>query len=272
MRYLRGKTIGIIGLGNMGCALLKGSIERGTVKRDRLIAFDADLKKCQNVKRRLRISIAKSLEELSGCSDVIIIAVKPKDINALSEKLPSCAKEALYISIAAGIKTASIEKKLGGRPRVIRVMPNTPALVGEGMSAICKGRYATKTDLETAREIFSSVGDCAELDEKYFDSVTAISGSGPAYFFYLIEALIKAGEDLGLKKEAVKRLVAKTALGSARLLIESKEEAEVLRQRVTSKAGTTEAAIKVLERRGIKKIIGDAVYAAVKRSKELSRS
>lgn len=272
MRYLRGKTIGIVGLGNMGCALLKGLIERGTVKRDPLIGFDVDLKKCQNVKRRLRISIAKSVKGLSRRADVIIIAVKPKDINLLLERLPSRAKDALYISIAAGIKTASIEKKLGGHPRVIRVMPNTPALVGEGMSAICKGRYATKTDLEVAREIFLSVGDCVGLEERYLDLVTAISGSGPAYFFYLIEALIKAGEDLGLKKEIVKKLVAKTALGSARLLIESKEEAEALRQRVTSKGGTTEAAIKVFERNRIKGIIGKAVRAAVKRSKELSRS
>lgn len=272
MRYLKDKMIGIIGLGNMGCALLKGLIESRAVKRNWLIGFDADLKKCRDVKNRFRISISKSLEGLSRRSDAIVIAVKPKDINLLLEEISHYGKNALYISIAAGIKTESIEKKLGAHSRVVRAMPNTPALVGEGMSAICKGRYATETDLAVAREIFLSVGDCVELQEKYFDLVTAISGSGPAYFFYLIETLIKAGEDLGLKREVAERLVAKTALGSARLLVESEEEAQVLRQRVTSKGGTTEVAIKVFEKNRVKEIIGKAVRAAIKRSKELSRS
>ncbi len=269
MRYLKDKRVGIIGLGNMGCALLKGLIESDAANRNRLLGFDVDLKKCKEIKRRFHILITKSIEELRERSDVIIIAVKPKDVTLVLDRL--YGEGALHISIAAGIKTQRIEARLGGSPRVIRVMPNAPALVGEGISAICKGRYATRGDLEVAKEIFLSVGDCLELDEKYFDLVTAISGSGPAYFFYLIEALIKAGESLGLKKDVLKKLVAKTALGSARLLIETKEEPQILRRRVTSKAGTTEAALRIFERAGTKKIIADAVRAAMKRSVELSR-
>ncbi|MFH1778507.1 MAG: pyrroline-5-carboxylate reductase [Candidatus Omnitrophota bacterium] len=272
MRYLKDKTIGVIGLGNMGCALLKGLIKSGAVKRNRLFGYDVDLKKCQNIKRRFRISIAQSIEGLSERSDAIIMAVKPKDMDLVLSDISLFGKKKLLISIAAGVRTRRIEKKLGKRPRVVRAMPNTPALVGEGISAICKGRYATKGDLKIAKAIFFSAGDCVELGEKYFDLVTAISGSGPAYFFYLIEALVDAGIDLGLKKEILKKLVSKTALGSARLLIESEEDAGVLRQRVTSKGGTTEAAIRVFEKSGTRKIIACAVRAAIRRSKELSRS
>lgn len=271
MRYLKDKLIGIIGLGNMGCALLNGLIGSGTVKRNRTFGFDVDIKRCRDAKRRFDISITKSIKELCELSDAVIIAVKPKDMDAVLRDVSIFVKGKLYISIVAGIKTPSIEKKLGASARVVRVMPNTPALVGEGICAICKGRFATKGDLQFTKKIFHSVGDCVELNEKYFDLVTAISGSGPAYFFYLMEALIEAGEDLGLKKDVLKKLVGKTALGSAKLLVTSKEMPELLRQRVTSKGGTTEAAIKIFERKRTKGIIANAVRAAVKRSKELSK-
>lgn len=270
MRYLANKKIGIIGLGNMGCAILKGLIENGAVKRNQLFGFDVDLKVRRNIKRKFRISVAKSIEGLSRNLDAIIIAVKPKDMHLVLDEIPPYERGKLFISIAAGIRTERIEKKLRRRASVVRVMPNTPALVGEGISAICKGRYATSSDMQIVKEIFSSVGECVELDERYFDLVTAISGSGPAYFFYLIEALIKAGGYLGLTKNIASKLVSQTALGSARLLIESKEGAGILRQRVTSKGGTTEAAINVFEKNRVKNIIAEAVRAAVKRSKELS--
>lgn len=271
MRYSKDKLIGIIGLGNMGCALLNGLIGSGTVERNRTFGFDVDIKRCRDVKRRFDISITESIEELCELSDAIIIAVKPKDMDAVLRDASIFTKGKLYISIAAGIMTRSIEKRLGASARVVRVMPNTPALVGEGISAICKGRFATKDDLQFAKKVFHSVGDCVELNEKYFDLVTAISGSGPAYFFYLMEALIEAGEDLGLRKDLLRKLVGKTALGSAKLLVASEEMPELLRQRVTSRGGTTEAAIKIFERNRTKGIIANAVRAAVKRSKELSK-
>lgn len=264
------KKIGIIGLGNMGHAILRGLICSGTARKSGIIGYDCDASKCRAAKREFGISIAASVTQLAGRSDVVLIAVKPQNTAPVFEKLSVSGGGKLFMSIAAGIKTGKIEKALGGGPRVIRVMPNTPALVGEGISAICKGRYATGPDVKIAHEIFSSVGETVLLNERYFDLVTAISGSGPAYFFYLKEALIEAAVRLGMDKTTAKRLVSKTAFGAARLLIETGHEPEVLRKRVTSKGGTTEQAIKVLDKAEFKKIVEDAIIAAVKRSRELS--
>ena len=267
MRYLADKKIGIIGLGNMGGAIANGLVRSGSVKRNMLFGLDADLNKCRIAKKRLGISIAGSIKEISSRADIILIAVKPQDINPV---LNGIAQGKLIISIAAGIKTERIEKALGGRPRVVRVMPNTPAMVGEGISAVCKGRYATAKDVKVTDEIFSSVGETVNIGERYFDLVTAISGSGPAYFFYLKEALIEAALRLGMDKSTAKRLVSKTAFGAAKLLMVSGYGPEALRQRVTSKGGTTERAMKVFERSGMKGIVEKAVIAASKRSRELS--
>jgi len=273
VQYLKDKMIGVVGLGNMGGAILKGLISSGTVKRKRLTGFDNDPHKCAAAIKKYAIPITKSLSELAAYCDIIILAVKPQQIGEVLERISfprGGNKDKLYVSIAAGITTARIEDVLGGKPRVIRVMPNTPALVGEGICAICKGRYAAAEDLKTADEIFFSVGATINLSEKYFDLVTAVSGSGPAYFFYLKEALIDTAVRLGMKDRDAKVLVSKTALGAARLLIESGETPEALRRRVTSKGGTTEQAIKVFDRAGVKRIVKEAIIAAVKRSKELS--
>lgn len=275
MRYLKGRKIGIIGLGNMGHAIIRGLVSSGSAKGSGVIGFDCDPAKCRAVKRDLKIRIADSVAGLASRSDAIVIAVKPQDIAPVLGELASSAKGSLIISIAAGVRTERIERALGRaharRPRVIRVMPNTPALVGEGISVICKGRYARPSDLKVAFEIFASVGDTLELGERYFDLVTAISGSGPAYFFYLKEALIGAAVRLGMKKTTAKKLVLKTAFGAAKLLIETGHEPQVLRQRVTSKGGTTEQAIKVLDKAGFKSIVEKAIIAAARHSRELSK-
>lgn len=271
MRYLKGKRIGIIGLGNMGRAILSNLISSGAVRKRAVIGLDLDARKCGDAKKRLGITIARSIRELVSCSDIVLIAVKPQNVDAVLDEMSICGKNRLYVSIAAGIKTDRLEKGLGGRARVVRVMPNTPALVGEGISALCKGSHASKTDLKTADEIFSSVGEVVELSERHFDVVTALSGSGPAYFFYLKEALIEAAVRLGMDKKTAKNLVLRTALGSARLLLESGCEPGLLRQHVTSKGGTTERAIKVFEKAKIKEAVARAVRAAAERSKELSR-
>lgn len=277
MRYLADKKIGIIGLGNMGGAIANGLVRSGSVKRNMLFGLDADLNKCRIARKRLGISIAGSIKEISSRADIILIAVKPQDIGPVLNSLAQGrvlfeekGKGKLIISIAAGIKTRRIEKALGGRPRVVRVMPNTPAMVGEGISAVCKGRYATAKDIKVTDEIFSSVGETVNIGERYFDLVTAISGSGPAYFFYLKEALIEAALRLGMDKSTAKKLVSKTAFGAAKLLMVSGYGPEALRARVTSKGGTTERAMKVFERSGMKGIVEKAVIAAAKRSRELS--
>ena len=272
MRYLADKKIGVIGLGSMGGAIINGLLSSGAVKRTGVIGFDKDTVKRMVAVKKYGILATRSIPETVAHSDIVIFAVKPQNIDEVLREVSFYGKGRLYISIAAGIKTRRIEKALARvcKPRVIRVMPNTPALVREGISAVCKGRYATAKDLEAADEIFSSVGETINLNEKYFDLVTAVSGSGPAYFFYLKEALIEAAVRLGMDKTTAKRLVSKTGLGAARLLIESGHEPGILRQRVTSKGGTTEQAIKVFDRAGMKRIIGKAVAAAARRSRELS--
>lgn len=273
MRYLANKNIGMVGLGNMGGAIIRGLLSSGSVKRAGVIGFDNDPAKRAAAGKKYAIPLSRSIPELVAHCDIVVIAVKPQNIGEVLREISFYGKGRLYISIAAGITTRKIEKALSGirRPRVIRVMPNTPALVGEGISAVCKGRYAAAKDVKVADEIFSSIGETVNIRERYFDAVTAVSGSGPAYFFYLKEALIEAALRLGMDKATAKRLVSKTALGAARLLIESGHEPKALRLRVTSKGGTTEQAIKVFERGGMKRIIGQAVAAATKRSRELSR-
>ncbi len=273
MRYLADKKIGVIGLGNMGGAIVNGLLSSGAVKKANIIGFDSDAAKRAAAVKKYGISATtRSILEVAAHCDIVIFAVKPQNIDEVLAEISFYGKNRLYISIAAGITTRRIEKALARipKPRVIRVMPNTPALVGEGISAICKGRYAAAKDLKVANEIFSSVGEVVNLNEKHFDVVTAVSGSGPAYFFYFKEALIETAVSLGMDRVTAKRLVSKTALGSARLLIGSGQEPGVLRQRVTSKGGTTEQAIKVFDRSGMKRIVGKAVAAAVRRSKELS--
>ncbi|MDD4879206.1 MAG: pyrroline-5-carboxylate reductase [Candidatus Omnitrophica bacterium] len=272
MRYLAGKKIGVIGLGNMGGAIINGLISSGAVKRAGIIGFDDDTAKRVVAVKKYGILATRSMLETVAHSDIVIFAVKPQNIGEVLREVSFYGKGRLYISIAAGINTRRIEDALARirRPRVIRVMPNTPALIGEGISAICKGRYAAARDMKAADEIFSSVGETVNLNERYFDLVTAVSGSGPAYFFYLKEALIETAVSLGMDRATAKKLVSKTALGAAQLLIETGHEPGILRQRVTSKGGTTEQAIKVFDRAGVKKIVKKAVTAAVRRSKELS--
>jgi len=272
MQYLKRKKIGIIGLGNMGHAVMRGlagSCVSGA-GASTLAGYDCDPAKARAAGKNSRVRLPGSVGELAHFSDIVIIAVKPQQFARVALELSGSSKGKLLVSIAAGIRTRDIEKAVGGKARVVRVMPNTPALVGEGMSVICAGRHATQADLKAAIAIFSSVGETEVLPERYFDLVTAISGSGPAYFFYLKEALIEAATGLGMKKDTARKLVSRTAFGAAKLLIETGHEPSVLRGRVTSKGGTTEQAIKVFEREGFKRTVRNAVAAAVKRSRQLS--
>jgi pyrroline-5-carboxylate reductase len=177
----------------------------------------------------------------------------------------------LIVSIAAGIGTAFIEKHLGGdtRWRVIRTMPNTPMLVGEGMVAMAPGAHATTEDLASARRLFEAAADVIELDERHMDTVTAVSGSGPAYFFFLVEQMIQAGIDLGLTPEQAAQLAKKTAAGAAKMLATSTDPPAELRRKVTSPGGTTEAAINHMTHNAWPKITVDAIKAAQRRGKEL---
>ena len=266
------KKIGIIGCGNMGEALfsrLSAVMEKSTS----LMVSDLDARRRDAIQAKYKVIVGIDNNYVVKYSDVIILAIKPQDFDKVLRQEVCCgiSKDKLLISIAAGITTKYIESVVGKETPVIRVMPNMPAMIGEAISSISPGSSATKEHMDTARFIFSTIGDVVEVNEDLVDAVTAISGSGPAYFFYVIEALIEAAKKLKLDKETAEKLVLKTALGSSKLLDALKEDPARLRQRVASKGGTTEAALKVFDKKKLKDIIEAAAKAACKRSKELSK-
>jgi pyrroline-5-carboxylate reductase len=266
------KKIGIIGCGNMGEAILDrlSNILRKSVS---IMVSEFDAKRRDYIQSKYKVIVEVDNNEVVKFADVIILAVKPKDLEAILKTEVCCgaSKEKLLISIAAGITTKYIERIVGKDVPVIRVMPNMAATIGESITSISAGSAVTPEHMKLAKEIFLMIGDVVEVDEKLVDAVTATSGSGPAYFFYMIEALIEAGCAAGLKEDVARKLVLKTALGSAKLLEIFKEDPAILRSKVTSKGGTTEAAIKVFESRKFKNIIKDAVKAARARSKKLQK-
>lgn len=266
------KKIGIIGCGNMGEAIfsrLSQVIEKSTG----LMVSEMDSVRRDAIQTKYKIIVEIDNNYLVKYCDAIILAIKPKDFEKVLKQEICCgmSPNKLLISIAAGITTKHIESVVGKDVPVVRVMPNMPAMIGEAISSISAGTSATEEHMALVREIFSMIGAVVEVEENMVDAVTAISGSGPAYFFYFIENLIDAAKGLGLETKTARELVIKTALGSAKLLDQSKEEPGILRRKVTSKGGTTEAAIKVFDGKKLDGIIRAAAEAACKRSKELSK-
>jgi pyrroline-5-carboxylate reductase len=258
--------IGIIGGGNMGAAILAGI--RGSYK---ICVCECDQRRRRYLRQKFQITV-KDLKIVAGCCDAVILAVKPQDFDEVLCALKDSRKEdQLVISIAAGITCRYIEKRLGPGIRVVRTMPNLPAQVGQGMTAVCAGKSATRSDLQKACRIFNGIGQTVVVEEKWMDAVTAVSGSGPAYVFLFAECMEKAARSLGLHTALARHLVVQTLKGSMCLLEQSGEDAEVLRRRVTSKGGTTQAALEVFERDKVAQIFQKALAAAAGRSRELSR-
>jgi len=272
------KSIGIIGFGNMGSA-----IALRLENRYRIIVFDKDSRK---IKLIPGVKSAKSIEDLLFKVEIVILAVKPQDISKLLKKIKTKVSDKLVISIAAGISTNYIQTGLG-RVRVIRVMPNMPAKVGKGMSCLAKGRFAKAADLKLTEAIFRRLGKTLTLKETMLNPATAISGSGPGYFYDFIEPeyivgqdvprklvrkfkvnLQKAAESIGFNEEEAYTLASVTTNGSVDVLEVSGLMPSQLRKQVTSKGGTTEAALKVLAKGGS---LTEAVKAALKRAKELAK-
>ncbi len=266
------EKIGIIGGGNMGAAIINGIYQDYSVK-----VCEKDSTRRRYLKRRFSLDI-DTIEGIIQDSSIVILAIKPQDFDSVLKELSIAIsgvsgrnrRRIRIISIAAGITTAYIEKRLGAEIRVIRAMPNLPAQVGMGITAICAGQFSKRKDLRDACSIFNKVGSTVIVEERLMDAVTAVSGSGPAYVFLFVECLNKAANALGLKGLGNK-LVIETLKGSLRLLETQKEDAATLRARVTSKGGTTQAAIDVFSASNIENIFKMAIIAAKKRAKELSR-
>jgi len=270
---LKNKTIGFIGGGNMAEALLSGLIRSAKARPTQIRVAEPTAARRNTLKRRYGVKALSDNQELVRLSDVIVLAVKPQVMSTvLSEIKTAVTDRQLIISIAAGIDTRLLHGGLGTKVRLIRVMPNSPALIGHGISGIFTSKTARAADLKLARELFSSVGSVLVFKrESLLDWVTAVSGSGPAYFFLCFEAFIDAAIKGGLSPAAARQLVLSTASGAAELAEREKTGLKELRQRVTSKGGTTEAALKVLKSKRWPEALQAAVKAAAKRAGELRK-
>lgn len=265
------EKLGFIGVGNMGEALLRGIVASGLMLPADILASDVDSKKLSQLRNELGIGIAGSNCKLAEQADIILLALKPNIIKTVLSDISSCLNPPKWcISIAAGVDTSVIESVLRANTPVVRVMPNTPALVNEGMAAICPGKCATEEHTEKTRQMFQAVGQAIIVQEKLMDAVTALSGSGPAFIFLIIEAMTDAGVQLGLSNPDASILAAQTVFGSGKMAVKADEHPAVLKNRVTSPGGTTAAGLYQLERNGLRAAIIDAIVAAAMRSKQLS--
>lgn len=268
----KGKKIGSLGAGNMGEAMIKGLLKRGLVKPELLFAADARPDRLKQIEKLYGIRGLPDNPALVKQVDVVILAVKPQDVPVvLPEVAPALTPEKLVISLAAGVPTSRLRALLPKPVRLIRTMPNTPALVLEGVTAIARADGLQSGDLETAREIFEAVGKVVVLEEPLLDAVTALSGSGPAYIALVIEALADGGVKMGLDRQTALTLAAQTVLGSAKLLIETGAHPGQLKDMVTSPGGTAIAGIAALEEGGVRRTLINAVERATIRSRELGR-
>jgi pyrroline-5-carboxylate reductase len=261
--------LAILGAGVMGETVLSGLLRAGW-HADQIVATDRRPERRQELTARYGIRMLENTEAVAEAETVILV-VKPQDMrDLLAEVSQSIKPGVLVVSLAAGVDTTFIESRLPEGIAVVRVMPNTPAQVDEGMAAISPGSYSTQDHLDRVTEILSATGRVITVPEGYQDAVTAISGTGPAYLFFVVEAMIEAGVHLGLPRDTATELVVQTMLGSAKLLRETGEHPTVLRERVTSPGGTTAAAVRQLEDHKVRAAFLGAMEAARDRSRELA--
>lgn len=260
-------ALGVIGCGKMAYAIVSGLV-RNQWEYSRLLICDPDRERTELFTREFSAQAVTAPEVVSR-SQVIILAVKPSQIPAvMAETRPAWTDDKLLLSIAAGIKTLSLEETLTSRPAVIRIMPNTPALIGQGISALCGGKNAGDENLVLAQNIFACLGSAVIVDESLMDAVTALSGSGPGYIYLVAEAMIQAGINIGLDKNLARQLVLKTMAGSVAMMEETGLHPALLKDDVTSPGGTTIAGIRELENHGLRQAFFDAVEKAFERSGE----
>jgi pyrroline-5-carboxylate reductase len=268
---MENKKLGFIGTGKMGEALIKGILQARLVPPENIFAGDADSAKLQSLGKEYKINICRDNCAAVADSDVIIIAVKPQIVPHVLAEIKNSIKKQLIISIAAGVTIETYENALPRGTKVIRVMPNIAATVQEAASAISPGSAVSKDDLAIASGIFNAVGKSVILPEYLMDAVTGLSGSGPAYIFTVIEALADGGVHEGLDRSTAKLLAAQTVLGAAKMVLDDGSHTAQLKDMVTSPGGTTIRGLRVMEERGVRIAMMDAVIAACERSKELGK-
>jgi pyrroline-5-carboxylate reductase len=262
------RSVGLLGVGNMGAAILEGLLKKRMVHSSRVLIYDKMTGKAKAFSRKWNVREAISGRKLVESSAIVLLAFKPQDLSSVACDLKGAFhKKPLVVSILAGTPVKKIRKAIGAGPQIVRAMPNLGATVGESVTALCGG---SPKSLAVAEKVFLGCGTTVRLNEKMMNLVTAVSGSGPAYFFLLMEILIQECVKQGMTCEQASSLVLQTSLGAARLAQASDEAPDKLRNRVTSKGGTTAAAVEVLERCGVREAFRKAVRAAVRRGQELS--
>lgn len=268
---LQHKKIGFIGSGAIAEALISGMIKAGLVAPTQIVVSDISEKRLDYMQKKFGIQTSISIQEVVQGVNILFLTVKPQVIpTVLQEIAPAISPTTLVVSVAAGITIKTLQDKMSSIP-IVRVMPNTPVAVGEGMSVLALGEYAEQHHGELVLALFSSVGKAIMMDESAMDAVTGLSGSGPGYAFVLIDALADAGVRVGLSRQNALVMAAQTLLGSAKMVLETGEHPAKLRDMVTSPGGTTIAGIHVLEQCGVRAAFIDAVQAATQRSQEMGK-
>ena len=266
------KTIGFIGAGNMAEAMIRGLLRGGDFAIAQIAASGPREERMRELRDTYGI-YATTDNKVPAASEIVVLSVKPQILGRVLDEVGSAiSADALVISIAAGIPVAAIQQRLARGTRVVRAMPNTPALVDAAATAIARGEFARESDLEDAKRIFDAIGTTVVLDESQLDAVTGLSGSGPAYVFLILEALSDAGVKVGLSRRTSQLLAAQTLLGSAKLLLETNEHPGRLKDMVTSPGGTAITGLHTLEAGGVRTTLINAVEAATVRSRELGEA
>lgn len=262
-------TIGFIGMGNMGGAMLSGVISSGKYAPEEIYASDANCEALERVKKEYGINVSQSNSAAAGC-DMLVLAVKPAFLYDVIDEIKDVVSEnTIIVSIAAGQSVEKIENAFGKKIKLVRVMPNTPALVGEAMSALAPNGGATDADTARVREFFECFGKAELVSEKLMDAVTGVSGSSPAYAFMFIEAMADAAVNAGMPRKAAYTFAAQSLLGSAKMVLETGMHPGELKDMVCSPGGTTIEAVKVLEEKGFRAAVMDAVDVCVKKSRSM---
>ena len=264
------KKIGFIGCGNMGSAMVGGLIKSGFVNKKDIIISTKTESSAKRLKEELEVNITLDNKEVVKASDVIFLAVKPYMYKAVIEEIKEVlSKDKLIVTIAAGVSIKDMENWLGAGYRVIRTMPNTPALVGEAMSAICINKNVSKEELEYTCNLYKSFGEYVELDEKDFHGFIALCGSSPAYVFVFIEAMADAAVKLGIPRAKAYRMAAQSVLGSAKMVLDTGKHPGELKDMVCSPGGTTIEAVAELEKQGFRNAVIEALVKCAEKSKSM---
>ncbi|MBP2662615.1 MAG: proC [Firmicutes bacterium] len=265
------KQIGFIGGGAMAESIIRGILSAGLVMPSQIMVNDISSERLAHLSSSFAIATTLDSQEIVKQSDILFLTVKPQVISGVIDTIaPIVTKTTIVVSVAAGVPIDMLQSKMSGVP-IIRVMPNTPVAVGEGMSAMALGKYATKAVSDPIAQVFASVGQVVTVSEDSMDAVTGLSGSGPAYAFVVIDALADAGVRVGLSRQTSILLAAQTLMGAAKMILETNEHPAKLRDMVTSPGGTAIAGVHILEQKGVRAALIDAVVAATKRSREMGK-